>query len=326
MHKAAGEKRKKHSARKMLNRGGKALFCKDLFQDAAAVGIGSFLYAMSFNAFLLPGNIVLGGVSGVAVAAQHAWGVNPGGVILLLNIPLFCLSWFTYGFRFCLRALIGTVSTAAAIEVLTFFPVTLTDPLLCCVFGAVVMGIGTGILFSRGFTTGGTDHLVWFLRRRFPGISMGNTVLLVDAAVVLISAWLMGSYESIFYSALGIFVFSYVVQLVQNGAHGGEMVWIVSPCARAIADRICRELQRGVTMVRGRGFYSGKAGEMVLCAIRKNEFYQIRRIVRECDAGAFVIVLDVTQVFGLGFETPGGDLPAAKDGRDRKRGSADHGK
>ena len=163
------------------------------------------------------------------------------------------------------------------------------------------MGIGTGILFNRDFTTGGTDHIVWLLRRVFPQLSVGKTVLMVDAAVVCISAWLMRSYESLFYSALGITIYSYVLELVQDGSQRGELLWVVTRQHEAIGQQLATQMRRGVTLVPGKGYWGGTEWNMVLCAIRKNEFYRARQIILACDPNAFVILLRASQVLGEGF-------------------------
>ena len=163
------------------------------------------------------------------------------------------------------------------------------------------MGIGTGILFNRDFTTGGTDHIVWLLRRVFPQLSVGKTVLMVDAAVVCISAWLMRSYESLFYSALGIAIYSYVLELVQDGSQRGELLWVVTRQHEAIGQQLATQMRRGVTLVPGKGYWGGTEWNMVLCAIRKNEFYRARQIILACDPNAFVILLRASQVLGEGF-------------------------
>ena len=119
------------------------------------------------------------------------------------------------------------------------------------------MGIGTGILFNRDFTTGGTDHIVWLLRQVFPQLSVGKTVLMVDAAVVCISALLMRSYESLFYSALGIAIYSYVLELVQDGSQRGELLWVVTRQYEAIGQRLATQMRRGVTLVPGKGYWGG---------------------------------------------------------------------
>ena len=274
---------------------------RDIWQDVIALLVGSALFSAALNLFLTPAGVALGGASGLAVAANHAWGLDVSTVILLLNVPLFCLSAAVYGFSFCVKTLIGTIFTALGVRFLTFLPQVSNDKLLCCVFGAVVMGIGTGILFNRDFTTGGTDHIVWLLRRVFPQLSVGKTVLMVDAAVVCISAWLMRSYESLFYSALGIAIYSYVLELVQDGSQRGELLWVVTRQHEAIGQQLATQMRRGVTLVPGKGYWGGTEWNMVLCAIRKNEFYRARQIILACDPNAFVILLRASQVLGEGF-------------------------
>ena len=278
---------------------------KNILMEIGILLVGAFLYAMSMNQFLIPGNIVLGGASGFSVALNDLTGFPVSLGILCFNLPFLLINIKLYGVRFCLKTVVGVGLTSLFTEIFQFFPTTVTDPFLCALFGSITMAVGCGIMFTRGYTTGGTDLVAWMLRYKWKSISTGRLITFCDLFIIVGAAIAKHSYESVFYSLIAIYLFGRIVDLVLEGAGRGKLVWIISGKYDNIAERINEVLERGMTVLNGSGWYSGQEKQILLCAVRTTELFRIKQIVREIDERAFVIVCDAGEVLGEGFEHPG---------------------
>ena len=176
--------------------------------------------------------------------------------------------------------------------------------MLAALFSGVLSGVGLGFIFMRGGTTGGTDLIANLIGRKFRHLSLGKLVLLVDLAVVVISAAVYRNFESPLYAAVNIFVTSKLIDAVLYGTDTGtgKMMFIISPKNKEIAGRIMEEVGRGLTELKSRGGYSGEEGEVLLCAVRRSEVHKTQDIIKEVDSDAFVIVGDAGQISGEGFK------------------------
>ena len=164
--------------------------------------LGGILFGASVNLFFLPGEIVLGGVTGVATTVNILTGLPVGFMIILINLPLLLCGWIFLGHGFVLRALTGVAVTGITSDILTFLPTSVSDPLLCAILGGVTMGVGCGLMFSRDYTTGGTDIIVWLIRRKTRLLSTGVLITVIDSAVVLGSAVALRSSEGYNYDPI----------------------------------------------------------------------------------------------------------------------------
>ncbi|MBQ8509244.1 MAG: YitT family protein [Clostridia bacterium] len=272
-----------------------------LMQDAVSVAVGALLFAVSMNMFLLPAGIVLGGMTGVATVINLFWGLPIGLMILLLNVPLLIVNTKRYGMGFTVRTLIGLVSTSTAVDLLKIFPVTVTDPLLCAIFGGLTMGASVGTLVARGFTTGGTDLIASLLKAKWPKISTGSLVMMADLVIIVGAALLTGDYNGIFYSVICIFASGKLMDHFISGASRGGLALVVSSKPETVASAILRELNRGVTLLQGRGGWSGEEKQVVMCVVSRREVFFLKQTVIGCDPGAFIIIGDAAEVMGQGF-------------------------
>ena len=280
-------------------------FMKDkishFLKDFAFVVAGSILFSCSINMFLLPGGVVNGGVSGIATALNLRFGVHIGLVMLLVNIPLVAANAFVYGPRFIARSVLGVVLTSLFTDTLVYFPVTVTDPFLCSVIGGVLMGCACGIIFSHGYNTGGTDLIVFLIRKRFKRISAGRIVLIADGIIIIASAFLLQNYLGVFYSALCVYVQSVVLDTVISGAERAKLVLVITERTKEVGASLS-SLGRGVTVLHGYGYHTEKSKGVLLCALRKHELYRAKKAISTVDPAAFTILLDSSQIIGQGFE------------------------
>ncbi len=264
--------------------------------------LGGILFGASVNLFFLPGEIVLGGVTGVATTVNILTGLPVGFMIILINLPLLLCGWIFLGHGFVLRTLAGVAVTGIASDILTFLPISVSDPLLCAILGGVTMGVGCGLMFSRDYTTGGTDIIVWLIRRRTRLLSTGVLITVIDSAVVLGSAVALRSSEGIFYSVVALFFFTVSLDYVMRGSERGKLAFIFSDKSEEICSLISEELERGVSLLYGRGWYSEKDRTAVVCAIRKNEVRRLSLLIEKADPSAFVVFTDASEIRGLGFK------------------------
>lgn len=264
---------------------------------------GAALFGVSMNMFLSPGNVVMGGITGIATTINFLYEKLPIGVlIIVLNIPLLLLNIKVNGFRSMIKTVLGIAASSVAIDLMTFLPATLNDPLLCAILGGVTMGTGAGLMLTRGFTTGGSDLSAVLLKKKFKRLTTGKLVLIVDVIVVVGAAIVMKSFEGVIYSSIAIFAYSVSIDAVMGGSEKAKMAIIVSAHHVEIAEAVSEGLERGVTYLHGGGWYTKENKEVLMCVVKRNEEYRLKQIVEKIDRDAFMILCDATEVLGMGFK------------------------
>lgn len=278
---------------------------KHVLTEIGAILLGSLLFSVSMNMFLLPENIVMGGATGVATILNYLFNMPIGTVIILFNIPLMMLNAKQSGWKFLVRTIIGVFSTSLAIDLLApIIPVPEQSPMLCAILGGVSMGAGSGLLISRGYTTGGTDLVAWLLKPHFPRLSTGKLILIVDAFIIAISAFVMKSFEGVIYSAVSIYAFSMILDLVIAGSTSAKAAIIFSDKYESISDEVLSSVGHGTTLLHASGGYTKQERPALLCVVKPDELYRIREIVYRNDKNAFMLILDIREVLGDGFSPP----------------------
>ena len=226
-----------------------------------------------------------------------------GTVVILLNIPLFLLGWRLLGGRALAASLYAMFVSSAAIDLLagfyTFQP--MDDPLLAALYGGVLMGASLGVILLQGATTGGTDLMARLLQLRLAWLPMGKLLLGCDLAVVVAAAAAFGELDSALYGTVALYVSSRVMDLVLYGLDNSKVAYIISQKHQEIASQLTQELERGVTLLRGQGAWSGQETQVLLCAFKQRQIADLKRVVRSLDPDAFLIVCDAHEVMGLGF-------------------------
>lgn len=263
---------------------------------------GGALYGVSVNMFTAPNGIVLGGFTGLGTIINYLFSVPIGTVVFLLNIPLFFVAFRKFGVQFILKTVFATLFMTVSIDVLAWFvPVYTGDKLLCALFGGICGGVGLGLVFLRGATTGGTDILSKLLRLRFSAASMGRMVLMLDLAVIAASFFVYRSLENVLYSLVVIYVSAQCIDLVLSGFSHDKLLFIITEKGEAAVREITVVLDCGTSVVDIRGGYSGAKRQMLLCAVRASEVSKMTKAVRALDNDAFIIVTETAAVLGLGF-------------------------
>ena len=268
----------------------------------ALVALGSALFAAGFQFFLYPNSIIVGGVSGIAMIINYLVGLPVGIMTIVLNIPLFIIAWKHFGGKFIISSLVGMLLSSVLVDVLAVIDYSPTDDmLLACLIGGAIKGLGLGLIYYAGATTGGTDIIAKFVRLRFPYINFGTIVLLTDAVIIIAFAAIFDRVEAAMYAVIAMFVVSKVIDLVLYGIDNSSVCYIISENSEQLVKDITDKLHRGVTILSGEGAYSHKDKQVILCVIKRTQIADIRKIIRNIDENAFFIVSDAKNVFGKGF-------------------------
>ena len=267
------------------------------------ITIASALYAVGFNWCYEPNQIGFGGITGVGQIINHFLPWAPiGTVVILLNIPLFLLGWKFLGGHLLVSSLYAMFISSVFIDLLhmlhTFQPM---DPMLATIFGGVLMGGSLGIVFLQGATTGGTDLIARLVKLRLAWLPMGKLLLAVDLLVILAVALAFGNLYSALYGIVALYLSSFVMDKVLYGLDNAKVAYIISDRHEAITPRLIHDLDRGVTILHGRGAYSGAEKKVLMVAFKQRQIVEIKRLVTEIDPAAFLIVCDAHEVLGDGF-------------------------
>ena len=268
----------------------------------ALVALGSALFAAGFQFFLYPNSIIVGGVSGIAMIINFLTGLPVGIMTIVLNIPLFIIAWKHFGGKFIIGSLVGMMLSSLLVDIMATLDYSPTgDMLLACLIGGAIKGLGLGIIYYAGATTGGTDIIAKFVRLRFPYINFGTIVLLTDAVIIIAFAMIFDRVEAAMYAVIAMFVVSKVIDLVLYGIDNSSVCYIISENSEQLVKDITDKLHRGVTILSGEGAYSHRDKQVLLCVIKRTQIADIRKIIKNIDENAFFIVSDAKNVFGKGF-------------------------
>lgn len=274
-----------------------------VFKKYLTILLGTLVVALSLDLFLVPADIAPGGLSGVAIILHHLANIPVGISILFLNVPIFLwsLRYFDTGFMF--SSLFGMVSLSILTDMLAWLKPVTGDILLSAVYGGALMGLGLGLVFQAGSTTGGTDIAAQILKKHFPSISVGRFVLLIDAFIVALAGLTFGRWEVILYSAAALYLCSYIIDLMVEGIDFAKVAYIISDRPKAISEEVSKTLERGTTALHAFSHYSGADKTVLLCVVKKYEINKLKKIIKSVDQSAFVILSDTREVLGNGFKT-----------------------
>lgn len=265
------------------------------------IAFGVFIMSLSLNIFLEPNTIAPGGVTGLAIVIKKLTGMPVYLTNLIINIPLFIMGVIVLGKAFGIKTLFATMALSLFIKILPYEFVT-RDLLLSSVFGGVLMGIGLGIVFKAGGTTGGTDLAGAILNKYFPKFSIASFMMTIDGIVVVIAGLVDRKVETSLYSIIALFVTMKIVDLMLEGMGYVKAFLIITEKPEDISQAIMDDLDRGVTMFNGKGMYTKEDKDILLCVVNRSQFTKVKDIVNMIDDKAFVMVTEMYEVIGEGFE------------------------
>lgn len=267
--------------------------------------VGSVIFAVGVQVFCVPNNIIFGGVTGIATVFNYLWRLPVGTGSLLINIPLLVLGYFYFGRHMMGKTLRSILMMTVVMDYLFYYvPPYPTDRMIAALFGGICTGLGLALIFTRGSTTGGTDIISRLLRLRYPHMQMGKALLIVDCVILCLSALVFQNIETILYGLIAKFTAAKVIDSVLYGMDMGKLAIIVAHNKAEIAKDVIVQLHRGVTFLKAQGAYANEERDVMLCAVRKQQFHKLKEIVYSHDPSAFVIVTEAGEILGEGFKNP----------------------
>lgn len=266
--------------------------------------VGALIHAVAFNVFLGPNQIPMGGLSGLAQIINFLVPVLPVGTMnLIMNIPLLLLSGKLLGHRMLISSVVAVATSSFAIDAIgamhTFVPM---DPFLSSIFGGAMMGLGLGLISAQNATLGGTSTLARLIKIKYPWLSTGSLVMGSDVVVLVLAVLAFGKLEAALYGTIALLALEMVMDKVLYGMDPSKVAYIVSGSAEEIAKVLMEEQERGVTVLRGEGAYTGDEKKILMVAFRQKDIVQIKRTVHAMDKKAFMVVVDANTVLGGGFD------------------------
>lgn len=282
--------------------------------------LGSVIAAAGINLFLVPNKIAPGGVSGIATVLFYlSNGKLPVGMTMLaFDIPLYLIGYRFIGRRFIIKTMYSSVALSLLIDFSKPFFNMISekyftssqsgDLIVFTVFGGLLVGLGLGIVFKSGATTGGTDLAAKIIHTFIPKMSLGNLLLCLDGAVIVFAAISFNSIIIGLYSIITIFIMTKVIDAIMEGVNFSKCVFVISEKSDIIADKILNDIDRGVTALKGTGMYTRKDKEVLFCVLDRSQIPRLKEIVKDIDEKAFVILTDAREVLGEGFQNYNSEL------------------
>ncbi|MBO0600414.1 YitT family protein [Sporosarcina sp. E16_3] len=273
------------------------------FKNIFFIILGSAIFSFGLVHFNIQNELAEGGFTGITLILLFAFKWDPAIMNLILNIPMFIIGWKLLGKKVFVYTVIGTVAVSVFLKIFMINQIDIhlkDDMFLVALFAGVFIGIGLGIIFRYGGTTGGVD-IIARLAHKYIGWSMGKTMFLFDALVILVSWAVYLDHRSMMYTLVALFVGARVIDFVQEGAYAARGAFIISEAQDAIAKKITQEMDRGVTVFRGYGHFTKSDREILYCVVGRNEIVRLKNIITSVDPHAFVSLTDVHDVMGEGF-------------------------
>lgn len=263
---------------------------------------GCAVFSLGFDVFLEPNGLNAGGISGIAMLITHITGVGTVGVLsALINLPLFFFGGRKIGMKFFVGSILGTVFLSLFLDLFLLIPPVETEPLLGCLYGGILCGIGLGIVFMSGASTGGMDIVVRLLKQKYRNLNIGTISIALDFIVAALTAFVYGDIANMLYILIAVFISGQVVDAVVYKFDYSNVAYIISREHERIADAINDKLERGVTYLYAQGYYSGSDTKVILTAVKRGQLASLKELVVSIDPNAFIIMQEAHQVLGDGF-------------------------
>ncbi len=281
------------------------------FKDILAIIFGAGIFSFGIYFLVIPFHFYEGGATGITLITYYLFKIPVSIMNLLINIPLFVLAWKLLGKKSLYLSLLGTFSVSAWMALFEAMPLSHRyhhfifdafkgDILLACIASGVVLGLGLGIIFNAGGTTGGTDILARIFNK-YTSLSMGKLMLIVDAIVLTTVVVVFQDVRTAMYTLFFILIDTLVIDLIGEGGFAGKGFLIVTSKPEEIAKKVSDDLGRGITFIRGMGYYSRKDLDIVYCVVSRNEMKQMKDIINQIDPFAFITISEAHEILGEGF-------------------------
>lgn len=264
--------------------------------------LGSLLFSLGFDLFLLPHELNAGGVSGLAMVIHKLVPFMSVGILqIIINLPLFLFGGLKIGKKFFVGSLLGMASSSLFIDLFATLPVPQSEPLLGLIYGSLLCGAGIGVVFASGTSTGGSDILVRLLKLRLRNVPVGQICLFIDLAVAVLTGIVFRDVTKTLYTGVTVFLTTKIMDAVIYRFDYSKVALIITGKYEEVAKTVGEKLSRGTTYLYGEGAYTGKQTKVVLTAIKRQQLAELKELVTDIDPNAFIILQEAHQVLGDGF-------------------------
>lgn len=264
--------------------------------------LGSFVISIGISLFLLPNQLSSGGIAGIGTIIYYLLKIPMGTTIILLNIPLFLISILKIGKSFFVKSLIGTISLSIFIDWLDKFKPLTQDRFLACIYGGIIIGVGTAIILKVNSSTGGTDMVTYIAKKYKPSIRTGNIIVIIDIIIVTLNMFFFREIEIGLYSGIAIYLMGKIIDILFEGIDFTKLIFIVSKKSEEIAEKIGKSIERGTTGIYGKGMYTNEEILILMCAVTRRDVSKVTEIAKKIDKNSFIIITNSREVLGQGFK------------------------
>ena len=263
--------------------------------------IGAFLMAVSTALFLLPNQLSTGGISGISTILYYSCNYPVGLTMLLINVPLFVIAMVKVNKRLFFKSILGTVLLSVFIDLLENLSTITNDRFLACIYGGIIMGIGTAIILKAGASTGGTDLLSYVIRAYNNKFKSSGVIIIADTIIIFFNIIFFREIEIGLYSVIAIYLMGKMIDIIFEGIYFTKIMFIISEKYEEISKEIGILVKRGSTGIYSKGMYSGKQNVMLFCVASRKEVAEIKQIIKQIDKNAFIVTTDAIETLGKGF-------------------------
>lgn len=272
------------------------------FRKILFILVGCFFYAAGIGLFLDPNMLAPGGVVGISVILSHSLGGDTGTWYFLLNIPIIILGWWKFGGRFIINSFYAIALNSIFTNIFSIFPAVTNNKLLAAVAGSLLVGSGLGLVLKTGATTGGMDIVIKILRRKYPSIKTSTFFVTIDLIIVAISGFVFRDFNLAMYAFITVALNGKVMGYILYGEDEANLIYIVAEQPEMMLQRILSEMDIGATILSGKGAYSNREKQIIMCVVKKRITPVLQEIIREEDPNAFLIISSANEIYGEGYK------------------------
>lgn len=275
---------------------------KQILKEMIETILGALIMAAGVSLFLLPNQLSSGGIAGVATIFYYLLNIPMGTVIIAINIPLFLFSMYKVGKMFFLKSTLGTVAMSVFIDLLDKIEPLTNDRFLACIYGGILLGLGTTLLLKAESSTGGSDLISYIAKKYKPTVRSGNIIVIIDIIIIALNVIFFKEIEIGLYSAIAIYIMGKIIDIFFEGINFTKLMIIVSNKSEEIAKQIDQKVARGSTGLYGKGMYTNENKLILMCAVYRKDVARIKIIAKEIDPKSFIVITNSREVVGQGFK------------------------
>ena len=281
---------------------GKSDKFKQILKEMLETILGALIMAAGVSLFLLPNQLSSGGIAGVATIFYYLLNIPMGTVIIAINIPLFLFSMYKVGKMFFIKSIVGTVAMSIFIDLLDKIEPLTNDRFLACIYGGILLGLGTTLLLKAESSTGGSDLISYIAKKYKPTVRSGNIIVIIDIIIIALNVIFFKEIEIGLYSAIAIYIMGKIIDIFFEGINFTKLMIIVSNKSEEIAKQIDQKVARGSTGLYGKGMYTNENKLILICAAYRKDVARIKIIAKEIDSKSFIVITNSREVVGQGFK------------------------